>query len=380
MELRRRRLVLAGYGAVGRALTALLAQAHDELAQRYGLAFDVTAVATRRSGLLVTPDGVGPDMLAAIPQGRDTSRTPGLAQTTVSPDLAQAAAPPGPTRAAASHGGTWPDLRSFLADPAAPYDVLVEITTQSPADGEPAATHLRAALGSGHDVVTANKGPIAWHEADLRRIAATTGARLRYEAALMDCLPAHPIRESIVPVGRVVAFAGIVNATTNGILSAMAVGRGAAEALAEAQRSGQAEADPRNDIEGHDAALKSTVLANLLLDPPELLTPASVDRRGLDTMPEGWPAEAAARGARVRLVARGESRGEGPTRTVHVRVAPEELPADDSLAAVGGTAMALRIESEYGGKLQLTLLAGPVQSTAYAILMDLVALERGAGR
>lgn len=362
MELRRRRLALAGYGAVGRALTDLLARAGDELAERHGLAFDVTAVATRRSGLQVRPDGVAPEALAAIPQGRDASGAGDRPAT------------------ALRHGAAWADLRSFLADPAAPYDVLVEITTQSPADGEPAATHLRAALGSGHDVVTANKGPIAWHEAELRRIAAATGARLRYEAALMDCLPAHPIRESIVPVGRIVAFAGIVNATSNGILSAMAEGRSAAEALAEAQRSGQAEADPRNDIEGHDAALKATVLANLLLDPPQPLTPASVDRRGLESVPDAWPAEAAARGARVRLVARGESRGEGRSRAVHVQVAPEELPAEDSLAAVGGTAMALRVESEYGGTLQLTLLAGPVQSTAYAILMDLVALERGAGR
>ena len=329
MALRRRRLALAGYGAVGQALAVLLERTAGELADRYGLAFDVAAVATRRAGL----------------------RAPGVARD-------------------------WPDLVSFLADPDAPYDVLVEVTTQSPRDGEPAATHVRAALGSGRDVVTANKGPIAWHEAELRGIAARSGARLRYEAALMDCLPVHPIRESIVPVGRIVSFAGIVNATTNAILSAMAEGRSAAEALAEAQRSGQAEADPRNDIEGHDAALKATILANLLLDPPELLTPASVNRRGLEAVPDGWPAEAVERRARVRLVARGESEGEGAARAVRVRVGPEELPLDDSLAPVGATSMALRVASEYGGRLQLTLLGAPVQATAYAILMDLVALER----
>ena len=329
MAVRRRRLALAGHGAVGQALTILLGQTARELADRRGLAFDVTAVATRRGGLQV----------------------PGAART-------------------------WPDLVSFLADPGAPYDVLVEVTTQSPRDGEPAATHIRAALASGRDVVTANKGPIAWHESELRRLAAGSGARLRYEAALMDCLPAHPIRESIVPVGRILSFAGIVNATTNGILSAMAEGRSAAEALADAQRSGQAEADPRNDTEGHDAALKATVLANLLLDPREPITPDAVERRGLEAVPDGWPAEAVGRGARVRLVARGESTGEGAARGVRVRVGPEELPIDDSLAPVGATSMALRIESEYGGRLQLTLLGAPVQSTAYAILMDLVALER----
>ena len=345
--VRRRRLALAGYGAVGQALTTLLVRAADELADRHAPAFDVTAVATRRAGLLVDPFGVDQERLAAL----------SLATTPIPP-------------------GKWPDLAAFLADPAAPYDVLVEVTTQSPRDGEPAASHLRAALRSGRDVVTANKGPIAWREAELRRLAAASGARLRYEAALMDCLPTHAIRESIVPVGRVVSFAGIVNATTNAILSAMAEGRGAAEALADAQRAGLAEADPLNDTEGHDAALKATILANLLLDPAEPLTPDAVDRRGLEAVPGAWPAEAAGRGARVRLVARGETLGEGPGREVRVRVRPEELPLSDSLATVGGTSMGLRIESEYGGQLQLTLLGAPVEATAYAILMDLVALER----
>ena len=332
---RTRRLALAGYGAVARALADLLVRTAPELAARYGVAYEVTAVATRTHGLTV-----------------------GGATAT-----------------------GWPDLPSFLADPAAPYDILVEVTTQAPADGEPAATHVRAALGSGRDVVTANKGPIAWHEAGLRAIGARTGARLRYEAALMDCLPTHAIRESIVPVGRIRAFAGIVNATSNAVLTAMAEGRSADEALAAARRDGLAEADPGNDLGGHDAALKATILANLLLDPPEPLLPDSVGRHGLETVPEDWPAEAARRGARVRLVARGEARehggaADGHGRSIVAGVAPEELPLSDPLALVTGTSMALRIESEFGGRLQFTLLDAPVVATAYAILMDLVALER----
>ncbi len=356
-DLRTRRLALAGHGAVARALSTLLERAAPELAARYGVAYLVTAVATRTRGLAV--------------------------------DAADAAD--------ATARAAWPDLTSFLADPDAPYDVLVEVTTQSPADGEPAASHMRAALGSGRDVVTANKAPIAWHEAELRGIAERTGTRLRYEAALMDCLPTHAIRESIVPVGQVHSFAGIVNATSNAVLSAMAEGRSAAEALADARRMGLAEADPRNDLEGHDAALKATILANLLLEPRELLRPDAVVRHGLEAVPDEWPAEAVRRGARVRLVARGERAASGPagsgfagptgrsgeTRTpgagpVDVRawVGPEELQLADPLALVAGTSMALRIESEHGGRLQFTLLDAPVEETAYAILMDLVALER----
>ncbi len=349
-----RRLALAGYGAVGRALTELLGRTGNEIELRFATTFVVTAIGTRRAGLVVDPDGIGAERLSAISRG-------------------DAAAMPGSRR----------DLAEFLADPSAPYDVLVEVTTQSPADGEPAASHIRAALRSGRDVVTANKGPIAWHASGLEALAAATGARLRYEAALMDCLPTHAIRESLVPVGRILSFAGIVNATTNAILSAMAEGRGAADALADAQRAGVTEADPRNDLEGHDAALKATILANLLLDPEEPLRPDAVERRGLEAVPEAWPAEAAARGARVRLVAHGTCEGDGRRRSVRAWVGPEELPLEDSLAAVGGSSMALRVASEFGGRLQLTLLDAPVQETAYAILMDLVALERermGPGR
>lgn len=339
------RLALAGYGAVGRALVALLATTTTELAGRRDLRIVVTLVASRRLGVHV--DGSGFDTGAVVddPGGRGRGR-----------------------------GRVDVPLPDVLADPATPYDVLVEITSQSPRDGEPAATHIRAALRSGRDVVTANKGPIAWRGAELAEIAAASGARLRYEATLMDNLPTHALRERIVPVGRIVGFEGIVNATTNSILDAMAAGRPATEALAEAQRSGLAETDPRNDLEGHDAALKATILANLLLDPAVPVTPDAVARQGIDGIPDAWPREAAGRGARVRLVVRAEGAGEGTGRTVSVSVAPEELPASDSLALVAGTSMALRVHSEYGGTLQLALLDGTVAETAYAILMDLVAL------
>ncbi|MGO9207177.1 MAG: homoserine dehydrogenase [Candidatus Limnocylindrales bacterium] len=365
-------MALAGYGAVGRALTALLARSAAEVARRYGVAFEVTAVATRGAGLAVNADGMDRERLAVASRAA-------LPSSTLVPEAVLDSAPPRAEQPAPARSGRWQDLVAFLADPAAPYDVLVETTTQSPADGEPAATYVRAALRSAHDVVTANKGPIAWHGPELDRLAASTGARLRYEAALMDCLPTHAIREFLVPVGRVLSFAGIVNATTNVVLSAMADGRGAAEALAGAQRAGLAEADARNDLEGHDAALKATILANLLLDPREPVRPDRVERHGLEAVPDAWPVDAASRSARVRLVARGESEGEDPRRTVHVRVGPEELPLEDSLATVGGTSMALRVASEFGGRLQLTLLDAPVEQTAYAILMDLVALGRDAG-
>jgi homoserine dehydrogenase len=336
-----RRLALVGFGAVARALVALLEQTAEELARERGVAFAATIVATRRRGVVVLPDGTRPADLAA--------------------------------EFLVAHARPIDELPAVLADLRTPYDVLVELSTVAPSDGEPAATYLRAALASGRGAVSANKGPIAWRGRELADLAAANGTALRYEATTMDCLPVHAIRECIVPVGRVTAFAGIVNSATNLILTAMAAGRSAAQALAEAQQLGIAEADPRNDTEGHDAVLKATILANLLLEPADPLTPDRVDRRGLEAVPDDWPSRAAAAGGRVRLVARGWR--EGPDgRVAAARVGPEELPLGHPLALVDGTSMALDVETEHAGTLHLALVESHVEQTAYAVLTDLLAI------
>ena len=339
------RLALVGFGAVAHALVALLEQTAEELARERGVAFVPALVATRRRGVVLLPERTRPaDVMAEF-----------------------LAAPARPIE----------EFPAVLADPRTPYDVLVELSTVAPADGEPAATNLRSALRSGRHAVTANKGPIAWHGRELAELAAASGAALRYEATTMDCLPVHAIRERIVPVGRVTAFAGIVNSTTNLVLTAMAAGRSAAQALAEAQQLGIAEADPRNDTEGHDAVLKATILANLLLEPADPLTPDRVYRRGLETVPDAWPTRAAEAGCRVRLVARGWR--EGPDgRVAAARVRPEELPLGHPLALVDGTSMALDVDTEYAGTLHMALVEPHVEQTAYAVLTDLLVLAAGA--
>jgi len=345
------RLALVGFGAVAHALVALLEQTAEELVRERGVAFVPALVATRRRGVVLLPEWTRPADL--VPE---FLLAPGFG--------------PGPARPIE-------ELAGVLADPRTPYDVLVELSTVAPADGEPASTNLRSALRSGRHAVTANKGPIAWHGRELAELAAASATALRYEATTMDCLPVHAIRERIVPVGRVTAFAGIVNSTTNLVLTAMAAGRSAAQALAEAQQLGIAEEDPRNDTEGHDAVLKATILANLLLEPADPLTPDRVDRRGLETVPDAWPARAAAAGGRVRLVARGWR--EGPDgRIAAARVRPEELPLGHPLALVDGTSMALDVDTEYAGTLHMALVEPHVEQTAYAVLTDLLALAAGA--
>ncbi|MFN2451540.1 MAG: homoserine dehydrogenase [Candidatus Dormibacteria bacterium] len=343
------RLALIGHGWVGRALEQLLEQTAPELSERHGVSFRRTLMATRRAGILVAGGGISP---AAWQRHLEAAQP--------SPTVDDAV----PER-----------LVRLLADPAAPYDVLVELTTASPNDGQPAAGYLAAALASGRDAVTANKAPVAWHAAALQRAAEAAGSRLRYEAAVMDCLPVLAIRSAMVPVGAITGFAGVVNSTTNHVLTAMAAGDDGPGALLDAQRRGIAEADPAHDLSGHDAALKATILANLLFDLAAPVTPAAVGRQGIEpanpSWDPSWPGRAAAAGRRVKLVARGVCSPEGPPE---LSVQPEELPLSDGLARIDGTSMGLRIDSALGGRLDMVSTTPGVEQTAYAVLMDLLAL------
>lgn len=385
--LRRRRLALVGFGSVGRALVRLLESVRGELAARHGVAFDVTLLATRGSGVVIDPLGIPPSALETLAGiAEQTGTLPRIMAGRHVYQTPKGMRARGPFRDAGS-------LPAILAAPETPYDVLLELSTVSPADGRPAADHLRAALGSGRDAVSANKAPLAWYGGELMALAGAHGGHLRHEATTMDCLPVHAVRDTLVPVGRIERFAGVVNSTTNIVLSTMAAGGTAEDGMAEARRLGIAEADATTDTSGLDAALKATILANLLLEPDVSLTPDAVDCSGIEDVPLGWPGEAAARGARVRLVARGEviPEDEGVAedhsvsapapraRSVRVSVRPEELPLDDPLAGVNGASMALTIETEHAGRLTLTLTEPHVPQTAYALLMDLLAINRARG-
>src|SRR5687768_30399 len=202
--------------------------------------FTVTALPSKRNGAVVAPGGID---LATILAGTDL-----------------------PLRAA-------PPVASL------PADVLVEMTPLDPIAGEPALTYIREALSAGMHVVTANKGPIARAHRELEALANAHGRLLRFEATLADCLPVFTLRRAALPLAKISAIRGIVSSTNNHILTAAARGVSFADALAEAQRLGIAEADPRNDLDGHDAA-KATILANVLMDAD--LMPEDVSREPID--------------------------------------------------------------------------------------------------
>ncbi len=304
MGIRHVRLGFAGFGNVGRALARLLLARREELERRHGLTWSVTLLASARRGAWVDPGGV--DLEAALSDGWSASgRLPEVLET-------------------------------------APIDLLFEATPLVPRTGEPALSHMRAALGRGVSVVSANKGPIALAARELFGIARGTGAGFRFESAVADCLPVFNLVEAAIPVGRLLRFRGVLNSTSNHVLQAIARGEPAGDAVAEMQRLGLAEADPSHDLDGWDQAVKIVILANVLMGRD--LRPADVERTPVGAVDPAWLKREAGAGRTVRLVAEVAATG---TARVH----PDALEAGDFLASLRGVSLGLTIATEPAGPI-----------------------------
>jgi homoserine dehydrogenase len=270
----------------------------------------------------------------------------------------------------------------LVADPAT--DVIVELM----GGDEPARTLVAAALGAGKAVVTANKHVIAHHGPELEALSRRTGAPLRFEAAVGGGIPVLGPLAGDLAANRVTAVRGILNGTTNHILTAMERdGRDYAEALADAQARGYAEADPAADVEGRDAVNKLVILARLAfgvwLDPADVVTIAppgapGAGRRGITGVTSGDVALAIADGAVVKLIAAAKRRGPGG-EGIAASVVPTRVPADSPLGRTGGVLNRVEIDAEPVGTVAFEGAGAGGPATSSAILGDLLAIGREAG-
>ena len=250
-------------------------------------------------------------------------------------------------------------------------DVLLEVTPLDPSRGEPATSHVRLALRRGLHVVTANKGPVAFAFRSLRALAQRKGRRFLHEGAVMDATPIFNLKERCLPGARILGFRGTLNATSNHILAALEAGRSFTAAAREAQALGIAEADPRHDLEGWDAALKGCALANVLMGAST--RPSEVRRRGIVGLGPKDVRRALRSGRRLRLVVRGTREG----RRVRVSVRPEAVPLSDPLAT-GGPDAVLLLETDVMGEIGVIERGMSLDQTAYALLSDLLEIVRGS--
>jgi homoserine dehydrogenase len=346
-------LALVGFGHVARRFVTLVDERAGRLARDHGLTTRIVGIATARHGAAFAPEGV--DWRRALAIAEEGGRLD---------SLHDAAAGPVP-----GDGLALIERHGAAADPRIPR-VVVETTVLDIARGQPAIDHVRAGFASGAHVITANKGPVAFAYRALCDAARAAGLTFLFEGAVMDGVPVFNLARRTLPAVTVQGFRGVLNSTTNHILTALEDGRPFEEALAEMQRAGVAEADPWLDVDGWDAAAKTAALANVLMDAD--LTPHEVDRTGIGPGSGREAIEAVAGGQRLRLVATAERRG----AAVVARVRPVALPASDLLAGLRGQANALVLDTDLLGRVAITQLDGGLTQTAYALVSDLVEVRR----
>ena len=248
------------------------------------------------------------------------------------------------------------------------YDVLVELSTLSIMEnGEPAISHVRSALERGKHVVTANKGPAAFAYRGLAALARENGARFLFESSVMDGAPVFSLKRALAGC-RVTGFSGILNTTTNFVISRLELGASMASAIKTAQELGFAEADPSLDLEGWDAAAKTAILANVFLDAD--IDPLQVERRGIGDLTAEAASRVMAAGRRLKLICRAEL-ASGKVRAL---VGLEETPMDHYFAAVSGKGAALRLETDMMGPLWVIQEEPGLSDTAAGVLQDLISV------
>ncbi|MCS6870843.1 MAG: homoserine dehydrogenase [Anaerolineae bacterium] len=344
MTMKTLNTVLLGFGAVGRGFLALLQARHAYLQERYKLRLNLIGVATARRGSVFCSEGLNLAALSAVADRH-------LSEYPEQPRLIRGLEP-----------------LTMLSRPA--VDVVIELTpTTYENNAEPAMSHIRTALAAGKHVITANKGPIALAYPDLVAQAEHRGVFLGYEGTVMGGTPALRMARKTLAGCHISEVRGILNGTTNFILTEMERGTSYAEALRTAQARGYAEADPTNDVEGFDAAGKLIILAHVVFG--KALRMTEIDRRGITGLTPEAVQAAQAQGERWKLIAQATLQPDG---RVSASVRPTRVPLSDPLASVSGGMNAITYQTDLIGNVTLIGAGAGGEATAYALLSDLIEL------
>ncbi len=337
------RLALIGFGNVGQGLVQILYDKGDQYAENFGLRFKVVAVTDLVYGSAYNPEGL--DLLTLLNAGSEHGNLSRL-----------------PT-----HGNDWDALGTISQCNA---DVIVEVSYTDFETGEPATSHIRAAIESQKHVVTSNKGPIALKYRELTDLARVRKVQIGVEGTVMSGTPALNLGTKLLAGTEIRRIEGILNGTTNFILTKMGNGTSYAEALAEAQARGYAEANPAGDVEGFDTAGKLVILSSTLMD--TAIDFKQVDRIGITGITPEEIEQARQAGSKWKLIGTLEKREGG----VRASVKPVCLPEDHPLANVDDVTNAITFNTDLLGDVTLIGPGAGRMQTGYALICDLLGIYR----
>jgi len=333
------KLLLLGFGTVGQGLAELLIEKEELLNARYGFKWQVVGIADMLKGSIYNSGGI--DLKAALEKAKSGGNLTEL--------------------------GDAFDGDALAMVKAADADMMIEMTYTDIKTGEPATSHIKAALEKGMHVATTNKGPIALFYHDLEKLAKDKNAKLFFEGTVISGTPLlNLVRETLAGC-HITEVKGILNGTTNYILSKMEEGTDYRDALKKAQELGYAEAVPDADVLGWDALAKITILANAVF--------------GADNKPDDFPCKgiteitvdainnAKARGKRFKLIGKVWRDGD----KVMGSVAPEEVDLTHPLAGIMGATNAVTITTDALGDVTIVGPGAGRAETGYSMLVDILA-------
>ena len=340
-------LALIGFGNVARALARLLLRKQDALKSQYDVTFSFTGISTGRHGFAVNPDGLDiEEALGLVESGKSLSPLSSF--------------PLNETLSVIQHSQA---------------HVMFENSPVNTQTGQPALDHIRTALELGMHAITANKGPVVHGYRELTALAQSKGKAFLFESTVLGGSPLFSVFRETFPLAELSSFQGILNATTNIILSRMENGESYEDAVKYCQSVGVAETDPTNDVDGWDAAIKVAALITVLMDTP--FTPQQVNPIGIRGITRDMIEKASAEGKRYKLVCSVEKAGD----QIHARVAPELVGASSPLYGMMNSSTGVTFRTDVLPDYSITvseregMAGGPVE-TAYGLFADFVNLAR----
>lgn len=342
------KLCFIGFGNVARSLVRLFERKRDLLELKCGITYSVTGIATGRHGFAVNPDGI--DVGQALEKVESGKSVASLSTFQVEDSL------------------------SVIQHSSA--SVMFENSPVNYESGQPAIDHVRAALNANMHAITANKGTVVHAYQELKTLAESKGKKFRFESTVLGGSPVFSTFREAMPLAELISFKGIINATTNLILSRMEDGESFDDAVKYCQSIGIAETDPSGDVDGWDAAIKVSALATVLMDSP--LKPQDVERKGIREITAEMVKQAKVEKKRWKLVASAEREGE----RVKGRVSPELVDSSSPLYGMMGSSSGLTFTTDVLPNYSVIVseregMKGGPEETAYGLFADFVGAVRG---
>ncbi len=337
------RLLIVGFGTVGQGLAELIQEKKTYLKAEYGMDISVVGISDMLKGSLVNPQGI--DLEAILARAVSGEQLKEMSGEVFSGDALEM-------------------IRTVDAD------VVVEATYTDIKTGEPATAYIRRALERGRHVVTSNKGPLALHYQELASAAQKMGVQFLFEGTVMSGTPVLNLLRETLAGSRIQEIKGILNGTTNYILTRMEEGLSYQEALAKAQELGYAEAVPDADVLGWDALAKVTILAKTVFDAKG--DPFDFPCEGITGISAADIIDAKARGKRFKLIGKVWQEG----NLVKATVGPDEIDFEHPLAGIMGATNALTVTTDTLGDVTIIGPGAGRKETGFSLLIDLIKIGR----